>query len=197
LDNLLCQGRLKKGRRDEIVAYVRNYTNKIPYLFSGEVSVSIELCLSAAKRYETDKSSDIDNVIKPLLDALSGPDGIMVDDHQVQDIQCYWTETEGGERTEVTIRDIWNDHVKKDKLFFVHVGRHLYYPIEGNHEPDHISSILKMLVSYKSLREELEKVSTKYSWLRQHLPMQRYFHRTRIGKFERMELAEAVAKFHL
>jgi len=50
------------------------------YLPLGDVKVSIEWTLHEQDPYESDAAPDVDNILKPLLDVLCGPDGILIDD---------------------------------------------------------------------------------------------------------------------
>lgn len=53
------------------------------YLLSGEVSIYAEWLIHERVRYETLQAPDVDNTLKVVLDALCGPDGVLVNDCQV------------------------------------------------------------------------------------------------------------------
>jgi hypothetical protein len=57
-------------------------TNK--FFFTGEVRLEITLHLDVQTVLETSETADLDNYAKSILDGLKGPDGILLDDSQVQ-----------------------------------------------------------------------------------------------------------------
>jgi hypothetical protein len=48
------------------------------FLFSSEVSLSLTLYLFEHKVLEEAKYGDLDNHMKPILDAMKGPDGLLI-----------------------------------------------------------------------------------------------------------------------
>ena len=50
----------------------------------------IEWTVHEQDRYESDAAPDVDNILKPLLDGLCGPEGVLIDDCQVQAVDCRW-----------------------------------------------------------------------------------------------------------
>lgn len=69
--------------KDNYKGCIRNAIKDCKNIFIREVGVQIEWKTSQNLRYETDKSYDIDNIIKPTLDAMCGIDGLFIDDCQV------------------------------------------------------------------------------------------------------------------
>jgi Holliday junction resolvase RusA-like endonuclease len=74
-------------------AEIENAISSYEFLLSGDVSVTVEWSISQQTRYETDRSPDVDNILKPLIDALAGPAGLMIDDNQVQHVSCHWIDS--------------------------------------------------------------------------------------------------------
>src|ERR1700688_3175599 len=71
-----------KNKKKTIQGDIRKCLPDCPYLLSGDVRMEIEWYVSARSRYEQTLHPDIDNIIKPILDALTGPHGLMIDDNQ-------------------------------------------------------------------------------------------------------------------
>ena len=69
----------KAGLKSQVQAII----SKANLFLTGEVRVNIDWMVHDRIRYETDQAPDIDNVIKPTLDAITGPSGILIDDCQV------------------------------------------------------------------------------------------------------------------
>jgi Holliday junction resolvase RusA-like endonuclease len=78
-----------------LIKSIQDILAPLPYLFSGDVKITIAWSVDEQARYEGISSPDVDNIIKPMLDAFSGPRGLMIDDCQVQSIECYWADTWG------------------------------------------------------------------------------------------------------
>lgn len=60
------------------------------FLFVHDVEVTLEWFATERHRYQSHVAADLDNVLKPLIDAATGPDGVMIDDNQVQSIKASW-----------------------------------------------------------------------------------------------------------
>jgi Holliday junction resolvase RusA-like endonuclease len=180
----------KKESRDTVSTEIRSLVSEIPFLFSGDVGVTIQLWREAQQHYESDRTADIDNVIKPILDGLAGPDGVMIDDNQVQNVQCYWIEQQDAPKAILTISNPAREYVFKKDLIFVHMGKHLYFPMN---DYGHKMAILMldMLQKYKDNRVQMEADGVGYNDLRYFLPTQRIFHKTRLAKFHCIEIEDA------
>jgi Holliday junction resolvase RusA-like endonuclease len=62
---------------------VRGAFRRYKFILTGEVKMDIEWMIHERERYETSASPDVDNVLKPVVDATVGSQGILVDDcHQ-------------------------------------------------------------------------------------------------------------------
>src|SRR5215213_8655356 len=73
-------------RKAAIVTLLKATAAPCQYLLSGDVKMEIQWEISARERYERDSSADVDNIVKPIMDGLCGPDGILIDDCQVQEL---------------------------------------------------------------------------------------------------------------
>ncbi|WP_223480602.1 MULTISPECIES: RusA family crossover junction endodeoxyribonuclease [unclassified Pseudomonas] len=82
------QSRLE--RKQELTQIIQSELSRFKWLISGGVQIEFAWYLSSIKRQETDKAGDIDNITKPILDALTGPDGILIDDSQIGSVQTFW-----------------------------------------------------------------------------------------------------------
>jgi Holliday junction resolvase RusA-like endonuclease len=181
----------KKERRDAISAELRAVIADIPILFSGDVGVTIQLWRLEQEHYESDRSADIDNVIKPILDGLAGPDGVMIDDNQVQHVQCYWIQHLEAPAAMLTIDNRMREYVYKKDLVFIHMGKQLYFPMNNFGSPELVTGMLAMLQKYRETRVEFEAAGMGYHEYRYLMPVQRYFHRTRLGRFRCLEIEDA------
>lgn len=60
-------------------------------VFIHDVEVTLVWSIEESQRYQTHLVADLDNVLKPILDAATGPGRILIDDNQVQSIRASWT----------------------------------------------------------------------------------------------------------
>ena len=126
--------RKKQKLKNAILQVIKGAT----YYLTGEVQIEIEWLVHERERYETDSSPDIDNIVKPMLDALSGLHGILIDDCQVQAVSCHWIDwTRNDHQINLRIKYFPDEWTLKDSLLFVDFGNN-YFPCptilkEGNH----------------------------------------------------------------
>ncbi len=96
----------------------------------GEVKIHIEWTINEQSRYETDSAPDVDNIIKPLLDGLQGPDALLIDDCQVQEIACSWIDSPVRDQSvSISIRHKPDDWFNRGKLRFVEFPKCLCMPL--------------------------------------------------------------------
>lgn len=174
------------AKKAAIVAAIREVVSKCEYLLCSDVKVAIEWGISERARYETDASADVDNIAKPILDALSGPDGIMIDDCQVQELTCYWA---GGhtspseERITIEMRFEPDAYVFKAGLLFLNVSNALYFPIHDDSAPRAVLRLAEHVMErFRQAREVRSEVHGDVL-ARAHLPSQRVFHRSKVTAF--------------
>ena len=75
----------------------------IDFWLIGEVKVSWVLFLDEEQRRRTDRYADCDNYVKTLNDAIKGPEGIIIDDTQIQALHVSWVDAHDSEYFELTI----------------------------------------------------------------------------------------------
>jgi Holliday junction resolvase RusA-like endonuclease len=185
-------------RKAGVVAAIRARVSGCEYLLTGDLKVVIEWQISERARYESDSAADVDNIVKPILDALSGPDGVMVDDCQVQELTCYWT---GGyaypeaERISVELRFDPDAYLSKAGLVFLRVQNGLYFPIHEDGPPEAVLLLAEHLLERYQMARELAAASAAQQSGHLTLPVQRVFHRSKLGTFRVTTLEELRERF--
>jgi hypothetical protein len=175
-----------KRKKAHITNKIRSITRQANYFLTGDIKVEVQWLVNESVRYETTTSPDVDNVLKPILDALSGPEGIIINDCQVQSVSCFWM---GGWLTDdqehvISIRFDPEAWIKKEGLIFVNVDGKLCWPIS------------QMMLKSNSLLQTLSHLETTIAWrnalmkstadewaARQFLPIQRFFHKAHLKGF--------------
>ncbi len=178
--------------KKKFIQAVRTACSNYSFLLSGDVQVEVTWYVHEQERYETDRSPDVDNILKPLLDGLSGPDGILIDDNQVQSICCSWLDwTSRDEAVEVELKffddEAW---VPRGHFQFIQFDKGLCYPLATYFPVElqevYVSTFEKGFIT----RLDAEKQGASYEDSRGLMPMARVFHRTRIGRFPVVTLEE-------
>jgi len=164
---------------------VRVHTRPLKYLLDDDVTVDIEWTLHERSRWESDAAADVDNIVKPLLDALSGPEGVLIDDCQVRSFSSTWRSWVRDE-DQVLIRIKYDaDHfVPKDGLVFVRIQGALCYPVPREiREKGATEPYLEALRTAMTARENMEQLTRSYYPARYLVP-RGCFHRTRLDGFD-------------
>jgi Holliday junction resolvase RusA-like endonuclease len=169
-----------------------NFRKHLPsthFLLSGDVSLEIEWLIHESARYESDTAPDVDNIVKPLMDVLCGPNGILIDDNQVQSITCSWIDwTSTDEQLNFRIRFSPDEFVSKDGLIFVEFANSLCMPLNRNAPPQFLLELLNHLKESFDTRLKLQKAGMNYYTARTAMSVQRVFHRSRVSRFEVVRL---------
>jgi hypothetical protein len=160
------------------------------------VTVDIEWMLHESNRWETDASADVDNIVKPLLDALCGPDGVLIDDCQVRSFSSTWMSWDKHEdRVLIRIKYDADHYMPKDGLVFVRIKDALCYPVPREVREKALSVWIGWLRTALASRSVLERLTGEYYPAR-YLAPRGFFHRSRLKGFavytpeELAELAE-------
>lgn len=172
-------------------AAVRQRLIPFQFLLTGEVSISVEWSVNERDRYETDRSPDVDNILKPLIDALTGPSGIIIDDNQVQRVSCHWVHAASkSERLAITIGYHPDEWLNKAGLYFVQLDGALCVPISSDMAEEFQVVVIERYLDALRLRRQVVERGIDYETASVIMPIQRMFHRTRLRDFRVLSLEE-------
>jgi Holliday junction resolvase RusA-like endonuclease len=180
----------KADKRERVKNAIQPIVQPLKYLLSGEVQVHIEWLIADRERYESDSAPDIDNIVKPLIDAVCGKDGLLVDDCQIQAVDCRWIDWNGPQQVGFEFRFMPDEWVPKQGLAFVHIGKNLFMPVNLNEPREAQVMFLDLLEKMIAARDEIERLTGSYSTARRVMPIQQPFHKTRIMAYSRYELSD-------
>jgi len=181
----------RSAKKQAVIANIREVTSTAEYLLSGDVKVEIEWTVHEQARYESDETPDVDNIIKPILDALSGPDGILINDCQVQAVSCHWVDwTRSEQQVQIRIRFFSDEWCRKAPLMFVHLGRGLCMPLSEDLPNEALEIFLDCFENMLPVREKLLDIGADYYAAQGVMSVQRVFHRSRLGGFTVVEVAD-------
>lgn len=157
------------------------------YLLAGDVYVKVTWLMHERVRYQTNRVADLDNTLKVLIDALTGPEGILVDDTQIQAIHYEWIDwARQEEETRIELHFSIYDWFPKKGLYFVRFSGGLCWPSFNILSPAAELKILNSLEDRLKLRE-----AHGYEFYRYIASIQRPFHASYLRKFQVEDLASA------
>ncbi|KRF24371.1 hypothetical protein ASG95_07355 [Phycicoccus sp. Soil803] len=153
-------------------------------IFVHDVEVTLTWYIEEARRYQTHLVADLDNVMKPILDAVTGPDGVLIDDNQIQSIKASWM-TPGAAGTGFYLAFdslLKDDYIEREGLAFVEFSADRCYILPGalsGHETQFVSAYRARVEAYRAmLSEGIIEVAAQSVF-----PIARPFPRARLGRF--------------
>lgn len=187
-----------RAQKDVVTGEIRAQTRSLEFLISGDVSVDVDWFIQEGERYETDRAPDVDNILKPIIDALCGPDGVLIDDCQVQSVSVHWLDSVDAEsdKQEFHVRikahdpDAWRP---KAGLMFAHLGKALCFPISGGMPPDAVRLVLDTVSRALDLRATLIRRGIPRSQAAFAMPIQRLFHKSRLRDFRVVDATDLLS----
>ncbi|MBD2124283.1 RusA family crossover junction endodeoxyribonuclease [Trichocoleus sp. FACHB-262] len=175
----------KKQGKDEYIERVRTAFAGKDYLLIGDISIELRWWISAKSRYETDASADIDNVLKPTIDALTGPSGLFIDDCQVRSLHIAWSHSmSGNEYIEVRIDFIPDEWASRDDIVFIDVGQGLCVLAPKSLSTEAKTVWTDLLTKMTLFKEKFLSLGVAYPSVAGFQGAPRPFHKTRVKGFK-------------
>lgn len=156
------------------------------YILTGDLSIDVEWYGDWGERYDTGRSKDVDNVIKPLIDSLCGPDRIIIDDNQIHSVRISWI-GDAAPGIKIGFSFPGNDFfLPKGALALVHLYDHLYIPLSLDTPRNVRRLMLSSLANLARAYRQMISCGATAAEARSLRPIQRLFHAARIGRFPRL-----------
>lgn len=175
-----------REKKDSITSVIRGEIRKYDFVYSGDVQIEIEWFIHQRKRYETHLAPDVDNIIKPILDALCGPEGVLINDCQVQFVSSHWIDwTRPDEKINIRISPLLPDEcLGREGLIFIKFQPNLCFPIVKEDFPlSALAILVKQLEEMIQAREKLMGMNIDYYAANSVMPIQRFFHIMHVQDF--------------
>jgi len=181
----------KAAVRKEYLDAIREQFKGLKYILTGDIILNVTWLLPAKNRYETDAKADIDNCLKPIIDAFTGPDGYFIDDCQLRGLYICWRHSElDNERLIFEFEFQADQYSLKEELAFIQLNGALCTPVNLNWPAAAKILWAGMLKSNQSSKEVLEKLGVTYPAVAGFLGGGQPFHRTRVNDFKLLSLSE-------
>lgn len=183
----------KKAVRGAYLNAIRDQFKGLKYLLTGDLILNVTWLLPAKNRYETDAKGDIDNCLKPIIDAFTGPDGFFIDDCQLRGLYICWRHIESdNERLHFEFEFQPDQYSLKEELAFIQLDGALCTPVNLNWPSAAKVLWAGMLKSNQTSKNILEKLGVTYPAVASFLGGGQPFHRTRVNDFKLFSLSEFV-----
>jgi len=119
-----------KAVKDSYLSTIKGKLANYQFILTGQLVLDITWLVPAKSRYETDAKADIDNCLKPIIDAFTGPDGLFINDCQLKGLYICWRHTESAEEKLVFQFD-FDPHqwCERKGLAFLRLERGLCCPV--------------------------------------------------------------------
>ena len=185
----------KAANKAVFSAAIKAITSQYTYILSGDVSISVEWSVHEQERYETDRAPDVDNILKPLIDALVGPDGLLVDDNQIQHVSCHWIDAPTmDERVQIRLQHTPDEWLSKSGLYFAQLEGGLCVALSQATPLEWQKKVIALYARCLQTRDEAIAQGMDYYSAKAIMPIQRVFHRSRVGQFNIVPAAQIMAK---
>lgn len=183
-----------RSLKNDFITRIRNAIKHLDYYLTGDVTLDVYWFLHRDIRYRTDKSPDVDNILKPLIDALCGPDGLLVDDCQLSRVNVEWVSWIHADKQQVKLdlRFVDSDFHKRQGIFFVDFGQGLCYPFSGGPPKAGLLALLRHMRFMQEKSDKMREFSEEAAMAL--TSVQRPFHRSRIARFPVYTYADIIEK---
>ena len=166
------------AKRKRFKKSVQDIVKKSELIFTEHVHVAIDWFCSPVARLKNPSIYDIDNITKPILDAIIGPEGILLDDVQVNRITTNWIDTYEQEHIEVEVKSLDGLYARKQDLVIIKFKSSGFcFPFPGKMDDED----LKIISHFHRLWCSI-KTHDDYIKARGMLPMQPFFFHTKIAQ---------------
>lgn len=182
----VSQGADARKRRG-LITDLQRLTTQVPWMYTGDVSVVIEWTVHVRWRYESDRAADVDNIVKPLLDGISGPDGVLIDDTQVNHVAVNWTTWARADRQhlKIDVRSLDQGLYQQKGFPLVEMRPPLCLPMPTlSGDPEARRILCSLVQTQFDGYDELQARGVPWEVAGSILPIQRPFHRNKLRGFE-------------
>lgn len=179
-------------RKENLKKAVRSGLRHLNYVLSGDVSFHLTWQLHEQKRLETSNSSDLDNILKPLIDSCCGIEGVLIDDNQLDNIHVQWANYHDYDKDKVMITLNFNpsETIPKKRLVFVEIDQDLYLPATKYENLTERRESFELLhAQYLTRKSAIEKEGYLRATRRKNI-MQRVFHKGRLCEYTMLNKIE-------
>lgn len=175
----------KKNAQLELQTAIKEELANFKWLIYNDVNIEFAWYFSGCRKKESDKIGDLDNLIKPIIDAFTGENGLFVDDSQIGSLNSLWMSKNVSISSDTVLRIFINfnndDCCLKEKMRFVQLDKQMYALCHFD-ESDIMSLYYALVLHHGQLRSRKRNndISHKHPNHEFNLTQFNLFHRTRL-----------------
>ncbi len=110
----------KGDKKKELKKNILENLKKLEFSIASDVAVEIIWIINEWDRIKSSSTPDVDNIIKPILDAISGIGGILIDDSQIKEVNCKWEHSDFVDvKLIIKIKMLGKAYFKRNDIFFL------------------------------------------------------------------------------
>lgn len=183
-----------KTVRETYLGQIRSLLAKFDYVLTGQLMLEVVWLVPAKSRYETDAKADIDNCLKPIIDAFTGPTGLFINDCQLKGLYICWRTIESGEeRLIFTFEYDPDQYCERQGLAFLRLDKGLCSPVNTTWPKAARVAWVAAMKTGGFFKAQLEKLGMPYLALAGMQGGSQPFHITRAGGFPLLTEEEFIA----
>lgn len=154
-------------KKRALTEQIRSATKQSLYIFTSRIRISLDIYQSEFQRIKNPNSYDIDNLGKPILDALSGSEGLYVDDSLIERVMINWIDSLV-QKVEVEVDVPFPGFMLKTEAAYVRSGSWCFpfwKPFLGEHRasmPNYIASTKRFFDVWNSIRGDDDFAAKRY-----------------------------------
>jgi Holliday junction resolvase RusA-like endonuclease len=168
---------------------LQDITSQSEYIVTGTCWIAIDYYCQHVRREKHPGVYDIDNIVKPILDGLTGERGLIIDDVIVNRVTVNWIDTPFNDWFEVEIECLDLLFFKKADLVFLKSSSGWCFPSTNADIADAGYMVLakRYFATWDSISNEADYYSSVY-----YLPIQNFIYYVKIRDkgFQFVELSE-------
>lgn len=175
----------KKNTQLELQTDIKEELANFKWLIYNDVNIEFAWYFSGYRKKESDKIGDLDNLIKPIIDAFTGENGLFVDDSQIGSLRSLWMSKDVSTSSDTVLRIFINfnndDCCLKQNMRFVQLDKQMYALYHFD-ESDIMSLYYTLVLHHEQLRlrKRNNSILHKYPNNEFNLTQFNLFHRTRL-----------------
>lgn len=184
-----------KSVRDAYLAKIKGKLSKFCFILTGQIMLEIVWLTPAKSRYETDAKADIDNCLKPIIDAFTGPDGLFINDCQLKGLYICWRHIESAEERLLFNFEFDADQwCEKKGLAFIKFDRGLCSPVNTTWSKSLRCAWVKAISTAEHFQKNLQLMEVPYLELAGMVGGSQPFHITRTIGFPVFSIEQFVSE---
>lgn len=183
-----------KAVRDAYLASIKASLSRFHYVLIGQLMLEVVWLLPAKSRFETDAKADIDNCLKPIIDAFTGPSGLFINDCQLKGLYICWRSIESdAERLVFSFEFEPDQFSEREGLAFLRLEKGLCCPVNTTWPKAARAVWVNAMRTGGFFKAQFEKLGVSYLALAGMQGGGQPFHITRTGGFRVLSPEEFVA----